>query len=141
MSERNRQIAFVNQQIPNLLKRHMAKLLEIRLAKTNEEILRASGNADLISAMDATDALDQEIESLIAKRYAFAAECLEKFGAVCEELIRKEEASRDELVNRTHEDFEFRIREAIGLVELVGGPEAFKVLQDCREEINKLGKE
>ena len=141
MSQMDRATQFVNQQVESFTQRHAAKLMEVYHAPTEEEIIRSSGNKALIAAVEDTQNLEKTIIRMIEELDAVSEKYARKFGPTVERLIQEAMEKRSALLSEKQRDFEFRIREAIGLVELVSSTDAFNVLNACRNEIEQMGKE
>jgi hypothetical protein len=141
MSQMDRATQFVNQQVEHFIKKHQAKLMEVYPAPSEKEIIASSGNKALIAAVEDTLALEKTIIRMIDELEEVSAKYSLKFGSTVEDLVEKAMAERSALLTAKQKDFEFRIREAIGLVELVSSEDAFNVLNGCRNEIEQMGKE
>ena len=141
MSQMDRASQFVNLQVNHFIQRHQAKLMEVYPAPSEEELILASGNKALIAAMEDTLALEKTIIRMINELEEVSEKYSQKFGATVEELVSKAREERSAMLSEKQRDFEFRIRETIGLVELVSSADAFNVLNACRNEIEYMGKE
>ncbi|RLB93547.1 MAG: hypothetical protein DRH26_03630, partial [Deltaproteobacteria bacterium] len=111
---------------------------ELCLGVDEEAILRNSGIPDINSAMDD---LEKKAAALENAEAAYELGC--KAFSVCFDeqripLLEKALVDCDAAKAEKCQDFEFRIRKAIGLVELVSSVEAFDVLEECRNEIEEM---
>lgn len=140
MCEMDRASQFVNQQVQHFSKRHMEKLCEVYPTLSKQELILASGNKALIAAVENTITLEKTIARMVAELNEVSAIYAQKFGATVEELLNKAQEERQTIIDAKQKNFEFRIREAIGLVELVSSADAFNVLNSCRNEIEMMGK-
>jgi len=141
MSQADRASNFVNLQVKHFTQKHMDKLQETYPVPSEEEIIRASGNKALIAAVEDTKTLEKTIIRMIEELDMVSEKYARKFGSTVEDLVDKAMTERAAFLTAKQKDFEFRIREAVGLVELVSSADAFNVLNACRNEIEQMGKE
>lgn len=132
---------FVNRHVKVFSDRHRAKLGHAFPMKTPEAIIQESGNAELIEAVTRFNLLEDELTTL-QNRMAEAAEKFNKeFGPTVDQLVKDADMTRVTELQEKQDAFDYRLRTAIGLVELVSPERAYEVLEQCRQEIEQLGKE
>jgi hypothetical protein len=131
---------FVARMVDVLIDRHKRAVVPTIPRKTVAELVKASGNAEMITAFDRVNELEEEARKVAqlfddaANEYGFT------FGDTTDALIKEARVAEEKAIADAVNEFEFKIRNAIGLVTLVGGKEAYEVLQECREDIKKLGE-
>lgn len=138
--EQLKEARFVSNMVDVFIKRHTVKLHEATPLMDEEKIIRGSGIKGLSEMMDVVEHASAKIgkaqEAYNQVRISFDA----AYGEAIKELL--DAASRQYVATLAEksQDFEFRIRKAIGEVELVNGHAAFLTLDACRNEINEMGK-
>ena len=143
--EHVRESNFVNHMVSTLIERYNNKLEEVTPGIDEEAVMRGSGIRGIGPAMDRIehllDAVDDAFKAVdvaVEAHRAGLEKFDQKFGEECTALCNEAEEALAKAMHAKRHDFEFRIRRAIGLVELVGGEEAFDVLEGCRWEIERL---
>lgn len=136
--EKQRNVGYVESMVQTLINRHYKRLQEITPALIPEDIIRASGIPGIAAALDEREKLMEAVhkaeDAFDEASRAFALDYHEQIGALEEE----HESARTNAMIEKQRNFEFRIRKAIGLVELVSSVDAFDVLEECRNEIEEL---
>ena len=138
MQEFERESSFVNHMVTTLIDRYAEKLGSITPQVDEEAILRESGIKGINVDMDRLEDAYRAIDDALAHRDALAADFRETYNEATNKLVKIAVKKLAEDCAEKCRKFEFKVREAIGLVELVGGPEAFAVLQECRQEIEDM---
>ena len=143
MSEQiyNRQVNFVSMMVDTLLQRFARKQEDTAELICEETLMRTSGIKGINKAMDNVESKHQAMVQAGQDH----ADAVDEFNATYEaevaSLRKKALIQRDARLEEERATFEFKLRDAIGLVQLVGADAAFEVLQECREEIRDMGKE
>jgi len=136
-----REARFVAEQVDVFIQRFNNKLDEVTPPICEETILRESGIKGIEKAMDNVERLFNNVQHAIDAHSEAIDAFNDTYGEASDELGQKAVDAVKAEVEEKKRDFEFRIRRAIGLVELVGSEDAFIVLDNCRNEIEALGKE
>lgn len=134
------QRAFVAQHVAEFSKRHWKKLNQVFPAPELEATITESGNAELIKAVAYLDNLDAELDALETKRYKAIQDFDDEFGPVVDSLMCDAYTKHRKLLEEKQTAFEYTVKTAIGLVELVSPKRAYEVLESCRSTIEDLGK-
>ena len=130
-----RQTAFVTNMINTLLKRHAHKVHEVHgLDETPVQVAAKSTDKAVVAA---GKALTKAHKAMKAADAAYQTAIEEHGDAVMGEYAVAEHKAGEKMGKLTA-DFEFRIRKALGEVELVGPDAAFATLETARNEINKM---
>ena len=137
----SRKSNFVRNTVKVLVKRFNDKLQETMPTICEETILRESNIKGINAAMDRVEEAHREIDDAKATYKAIVAEFHEMYGVANINLMRAAKEKRKASLIKQKEDFEFDIRYAIGLVELVDSAQAYDVLQQARIKIRDLGKQ
>lgn len=136
-----REARFVEATVDNLIKHHAKKIESTTPQLIDEDVIRTSGIADINKAMNHVKTL-AILANKADENYKAAADYFNsRYCTELDELLNTADQERADTITRAIEDFNFRIRKAIGLVELVDPTEAFDVLEECRNEIHYMGKE
>ena len=135
MDCKQREKEFVARHVDIFIKRHWKKINEVSQRKTLETIIKESGNTDIIKAAANVEAIEEEIKVLQHKLKEAIEGFKQAYGTVYNNLICDAETARSKFLQEKQEKFEYNIRRAIGLVELVSSERAYEVLEDCRADI------
>ncbi len=133
-----REARFVGNMVNVLIKRHRRKMQSVTPAADHKDVIMNSSNDVLAKAAAAVSHTEAAVEQAIAQHNTAVESFENRFGEQVDELIKKAIMVREKNIARACEEFDFHVRSAIGLVELVGGAEAFEVLEECRNIIHEL---
>lgn len=129
---------YVNKMVTTLIERFKNKLYSVMPEINEEVLLRNSGIEGINAVMDAVEAADAAVKAAIEAHSSVVDAFQEEFGERIAELMSNACEEQDTDYKEKCDDFEFRIRRAIGEVELVSSEAAFMTLEECRNEINDL---
>lgn len=132
---------FVSRHVAEFTKRHWKKLNQVFPAPELEDTIKESGNTDLIEAAAYLDHLDSELEALENKRRVAIQDFENAFASVVDSLMCNACTAHSKTLQEKQESFDYQIRTAIGLVELVSSEDAYEILENCRRDIEDLGKD
>jgi hypothetical protein len=132
--------SFVAQHVGVFIKRHWRKLNQVFPAPELETTIKESGNTELLEAVAYLDNLDAELNALEKMRDEAIQDFKNAFGETVDSLMCDACTEHSKLLEEKQTAFEYKVRTAIGLVELVSPKKAYEVLESCRSQIEDLGK-
>ena len=133
--------AFVNRHVETFIVRHLKKLNELYPDKPLYELLQDLGEQHIVDAMKDIDAMYVEIEALIAKQIKATKDLNAQYASTIHDAMKEADRARSAFLQEKQKEFEHKIRGAYGLVELVGSEEAYRLLEDCRNQIRDMKAE
>jgi len=135
------QRTFVHRHVGVFSDRHRVKLDQVFPVKTTKAIIQESNNRSLILAATRINNLEEGLVDLRNKLNEAIDEFNGTFGATLNQLVHDSMTTRAVELQKKQDEFDYKLRMAIGLVDLVSPDRAYDVLESCRRQIENLGKE